>query len=301
MQKRYPLCFQFDRSNRTSGHLLRSITAKATDNSGNAASNSTSSAAIQLTVTQGVAQVYYIHTDQLNTPRLITDSNNAKVWEWHNDDPFANNPPNDDPNATGNHFTYNPRLPGQYFDRETNTNYNYYRDYDPSTGRYIESDPIGLNGGINTYGYVGGNPLSYVDPSGLVPNPAEGACLGGPNPICIGGVATDILTNAALGLAAMGIVNDANDSSGKLADKAAERKEYSRVCKSPIPPTGDKCKDAQANLDRLKQCLQLRENFAQKWYSNDIDVGHQTEISNTRQAIIKLEDFIQKNCKKSCG
>ena len=171
MQKRHPLCFQFDRSNRTSGHLLRSITAKATDNSGNAASNTTSSAPIQLTVTAGVAQVYYIHTDQLNTPRLITNAANAKVWEWNSDDPFANNVPNDDPNNTGNHFTYNPRLPGQYFDSETNTHYNYYRDYDPATGRYVESDPIGLAGGINTYGYVGGNPIGAVDPEGLAEFP----------------------------------------------------------------------------------------------------------------------------------
>jgi RHS repeat-associated protein len=70
-------------------------------------------------------------------------------------------------------------LPGQYYDQETNLHYNYFRDYDPSIGRYIQSDPIGLDGGINTYAYVGSNPLRDSDPLGLLsPGTGAGAAIG---------------------------------------------------------------------------------------------------------------------------
>jgi RHS repeat-associated protein len=59
-------------------------------------------------------------------------------------------------------------LPGHYADTETGLNYNYFRDYDPATGRYVESDPIGLKAGVNTYSYVRGRPLTLSDPSGLL-------------------------------------------------------------------------------------------------------------------------------------
>ncbi len=59
------------------------------------------------------------------------------------------------------------RFPGQYYDAETGLNYNYYRDYDPATGRYVESDPDGLYGGLNTYAYVRSSPLGTTDPKGL--------------------------------------------------------------------------------------------------------------------------------------
>jgi RHS repeat-associated protein len=93
---------------------------------------------------------------------------NKMVWRWDGADPFGLDQPDENPSRLSA-FTYNSRFPGQVFDKETNNHYNYYRDYDPQTGRYIQSDPIGLGGGINTYGYVGGNPVIYSDLLGLAP------------------------------------------------------------------------------------------------------------------------------------
>ena len=114
--------------------------------------------------------IYAIHSDHINTPRLITDA--RAVWENSPlGEPFGRDRPNADPQATGQAFTFNLRFPGQYFDPETGTHYNLFRDqYFPEHGRYGQSDPIGLDGGINTYGYVGGDPLGYVDPMGLAVN-----------------------------------------------------------------------------------------------------------------------------------
>jgi RHS repeat-associated protein len=115
----------------------------------------------------GGISLFYIHTDHLNTPRRISrPSDNIVVWRWDSD-PFGATPANDDPDGDGNSFVYNLRFPGQYYDAETGLSYNYFRDYDPATGGYVQSDPIGLEGGINTYAYALSNPISNIDPDGL--------------------------------------------------------------------------------------------------------------------------------------
>ena len=119
-----------------------------------------------MTVNQAVAQLYYIHTDHLNTPRAIYNQTQQLVWRWDNADPFGGNLPDENPSGLGN-FTCNLRLPGQYFDRETNLTYTYFRDYDPGIGRYVQSDPMGLADGLNSYAYTNANPLVRRDPLGL--------------------------------------------------------------------------------------------------------------------------------------
>ena len=89
----------------------------------------------------------------------------TEIWQWYSD-PFGTTPANEDPDHNGAAVTYNLRFAGQYFDKETGLHYNYFRDYDPKTGRYLESDPIGLAGGVNTFTYVRNNSLRYVDPRG---------------------------------------------------------------------------------------------------------------------------------------
>jgi RHS repeat-associated protein len=104
--------------------------------------------------------IYYAHTDHLNTPQVITNQSQQVVWA-------ADYEPFGKINLLTNSIEIYSRFPGQYLDQETNLYYNYFRDYDPSIGRYIQSDPIGLGGGVNTYGYAFQNPNRYYDFFGL--------------------------------------------------------------------------------------------------------------------------------------
>jgi len=111
--------------------------------------------------------VNFVYADHIDTTRAIARStDHAIVWRWDTAEVFGNTPALENPNGLGQ-FKFNQRFPGQVFDQETGSFYNWHRDYRQKEGRYAQSDPIGLRGGINTYAYVGGNPLSHVDPDGL--------------------------------------------------------------------------------------------------------------------------------------
>ena len=142
-----------------------SLTAKVTDTIGATSTSVAVSVTVDPAVVTGI-QTYFIHSDHLDTPREVTSTSGTVVWQWKRTFPFGDNMANEDPNGAGQ-FTFNLRFPGQYFDEETLTHYNVNRDYDPAIGRYLQSDPIGLQGGINTYGYALQNPLRYIDVRGL--------------------------------------------------------------------------------------------------------------------------------------
>lgn len=105
--------------------------------------------------------VYYYHNDHLGTPQKMTDANQTVVWA-------ADYKPFGEATVTVSTITNNLRFPGQYYDAETGTLYNYFRDYNPVIGGYLEADRIGLRGGINLYRYVGNNPVKFTDPYGLL-------------------------------------------------------------------------------------------------------------------------------------
>jgi RHS repeat-associated protein len=105
--------------------------------------------------------IYFYHNDHLGAPQQLTDTTGAIVWQGRAE--AFGKTRIDTASTVTNSF----RFPGQYEDQETGTFQNFFRDYDPNIGRYVESDPIGLDGGYNTYVYGLDNPLNNVDPMGL--------------------------------------------------------------------------------------------------------------------------------------
>lgn len=110
----------------------------------------------------GGTTVYWYQADHLNTPTQLTDASGQVVWDAVRE-PFGKT------EAVNSTVSNSLRFPGQFEDAESGLHYNYFRDYDPATGRYVESDPIGLRGGLSTYLYANSAPTMYADAEGLTP------------------------------------------------------------------------------------------------------------------------------------
>ncbi|WP_409028545.1 DUF2235 domain-containing protein [Janthinobacterium sp. SUN098] len=107
--------------------------------------------------------IAFLHNNHLGAPELATDAHGKPVWQ-------AAYAPFGKLRKTNTQYAFQLklRLPGQYADQETGLYYNDQRYYDPAQGRYLTPDPLGLRAGANSYAYVAGNPLKYVDPNGLI-------------------------------------------------------------------------------------------------------------------------------------
>ncbi|NDZ12030.1 RHS repeat-associated core domain-containing protein [Variovorax sp. WS11] len=238
---------------------------------------------------------YAIHADHLNTPRSLTEWNGALAWQWTYS-AFGDAQPTVEGRKfanvahTSGDFEFNLRYPGQTADKESGLFYNYFRSYSPSTGRYTQPDPSGLDGGWNRSGYAHGNPLEFTDSKGLVPNPAEAACALGPNPICIGGVAADLLTWIAPGaLAGAGLY-----LAGRVDDPAAqiEHDAYKKRSLETPPPDQNEC-------ERLKWLLKREQDVVagmQAWDAKWLPGRHDEAIRQRMNGIDKLKDRIRQKC-----
>ena len=119
--------------------------------------------------TAATGNLSYIEPDHLGSPRVVIEPvANKAIWKWDlKGEAFGATEPKQDADGDGMAFNFDMRFPGQRYDATTNLNQNRTRDYDNGVGRYAQSDSIGILGGINTYGYVKGNPQILVDPEGL--------------------------------------------------------------------------------------------------------------------------------------
>ena len=171
------------------------------------------------------------------------------MWRWDQQEPFGNDTPNGDPNNTGNVLEFPLGFSGYYRDRETGTFYAYLRDaYDPATGRFNQSDPVGLYAGINTYAYVRMNPLSLTDPSGLIT--PLGVAIGG---ACILASGANIIYDLHT---LTSVLEEVNKTNAKI--KELEHKCPTTEARAAIQPEIDELRRKGAGLALQKGALGLR-------------------------------------------
>lgn len=244
----------------------------------------------------------YLHPDHLGTPRFGTDTGGTQVWAA-NADAFGVGTPS-------GAATVNLRMPGQYADAESDLFYNWNRYYNPATGRYISSDPIGIEGGLNTFLYAEASPVMYDDPEGLQ---AAAACIAGPNPICLAGIG-QIAIGAGIGAGvgigsvlwnAINVPDTAPDVAGGMCVAASEppgnctpeehrqlQDGVENACGAAIACRGG---DDIATLNRKigmhSACIDARKRINDRCFGGG-DSGHQTSVEERKGSIRNCQNLI---------
>ena len=194
------------------------------------------------------------------------------------------------------------RFPGQYYQAETGLFYTYFRDHDPQTGRYVEADPIGLDGGsYSTYACAGGNPVSATDPDGsqivlpvtpVVPPPTVPGVAQGIPPL--GQVVINILQNAAN--ASADIVGSAADAVGEAAARQSEYLQAKNFCDTPPPPGSNDCATLSRQIDHAKQRISLYQSWDSRWSPG----RHATKLQDWTNRLNQLKAEHRSKCTNKC-
>ena len=234
----------------------------------------------------------YMHTDHLGTPQAVTDASGQVVWQGHYL-PFG------DVTETVTDLQQGVRSPGQFADGAAGAYYNYQRYYDPSTGRYLTSDPIGLDGGINGYLYANANPGAYTDPDGL--NPWAAGRVGYGLGQVLGYTFTGI-TGTTIGIALWEALNERGGEAANTGElgrdiaREANRREYKRICDEPPPPGLDPCELARWKLRKAKNCKAAREEHTRRWWGGR-DARHSRQLfDDLDRAIRNAENEVMRKC-----
>jgi RHS repeat-associated protein len=232
--------------------------------------------------------VNFVHADGLGSPRAVTNSLGTVFWQW----PYVGNPFGEKTPVSSGGYTLNLRFAGQYFDTESTLNYNLHRDFEPAAGRYLQSDPVGLDGGVNTFAYSRSSPANRIDPNGQLDGSgplakalqragAVDAAGGGPeDPV------GDVLALGVLGYT--------------LADelaRGANQEEVHRVCDEPPPPNLTDCERAKWKLTKALRCKLVRQRMADKWFGGTFDDGHAQRMSELENEIAALRRSVDRWCK----
>jgi RHS repeat-associated protein len=247
-------------------------------------------------------RLLYLHTDHLGTPRRATDSAKRSVWQWESD-AFGTTAAQQDPDADSKATVINLRFAGQYFDAESGLHQNWHRTYDPSLGRYISSDPIGLDGGLNTYGYVGQSPLVLVDPNGLCP-------------VCIGALAflgeagtttTAVIGTATIGAAAYGIASTQNalnemSQSSVWGDGMTDHPSHADENDALAIPLSATCEELAWAINVLQAAIEWRKEDIRRYGGNNARApGHRQRINILQNELDKLSREFNLRCGKQCS